>query len=46
MKTPAGIDIQGCLLLPPASISQTEFLGLALSRLATTHPDDPAPMIM
>src|SRR5687767_3940047 len=29
---------------PPASISSTRCVGLALSRLASTQPDDPAPM--
>ena len=30
----------------PASSKQTEFLGLALSLLAKTQPEEPAPTIM
>jgi len=44
--TPAGMRTSRPSFLPPASSSSTRRLGSALSRLASTQPADPAPMMM
>ncbi len=37
--------MSGFQSLPPASISNTRVFGSSVSRLAKTHPAEPAPMI-
>ena len=44
--SPAGIWMAMLLSLPPASINSTRVPGSADSRLASTHPADPAPTMM
>ncbi len=46
LKNPAGTWISGFQSLPPASINRTVTAGSSLSRLASTQPADPAPMMM
>ena len=43
LMKPAGAAMKGCRSLPPAWIRHTETRGSAVSRLASTHPADPAP---
>src|SRR5437868_116030 len=43
---PAGIWISGFQSRPPASIRSTRVLGSSVSRLASTQPAEPAPMMM
>ena len=43
---PAGMWNNGCQSEPPASSSSTLTAGSALSRLASTQPADPPPVMM
>ena len=46
MVYPPGTWMRGLESFLPASTNKTEWLGLAESRLANTHPADPAPIII
>ena len=46
LKKPAGMWISGFQSRPPASISNTFVPGSSVSRLASTQPAEPAPMMM